>query len=110
MVFNRYHARGIVPDPLRVSKVMVLELRQLARSAGSLIVPVRSSVLRASIGLILKHHIYVSDAMQVATHRDAKCDVFVSCDGELLNVARAEGLRVYNPLKSNSSAHSPSAR
>jgi len=62
-------------------------------------IPVYSAILRSSISLVVKHHIYVADALQIATHNYADCDLFISCDEKLLAVAQIEELKTYNPLK-----------
>jgi len=46
--------------------------------------------------LAVKHHIYVADALQISSSREAGCDLFLGADKRLLDAASAEGIKVIN--------------
>ena len=50
------------------------------------------SILRTTIKLILKHHIYVADALQIASAISSKSNKFVTGDKGLAKIAETEGL------------------
>ncbi len=57
-----------------------------------MLVSVDPLILRRSIGIVLKHHIYVADALQIASATESKANCFVTADKELAGVARKVGL------------------
>lgn len=62
---------------------------------GSLIIePLGHEVLTDSWTLLLKHHIYVADAVQLSTARKLKSDSFISADNQLAQRASDEGFEV----------------
>jgi hypothetical protein len=56
------------------------------------VVSVSPLILRASLKLVLKHHIYAADALQLASAKSIDNCTFVTGDRELARVAEAEGL------------------
>ncbi len=46
---------------------------------------------------MLEGHLYEADALQIASAKSLKCDVFLSADSRLLGIAKAEGLEALNP-------------
>jgi len=61
------------------------------------LVPLSAKLVRRSWTLLLRHHIYQADAIQVATGLDRRADGLLTSDGPLLRAAAAEGLRVFDP-------------
>ena len=47
-------------------------------------------------GLILSSHIYEADAIQIATAKNLECDLFLSADSELIEVAKQANLQAAN--------------
>jgi predicted nucleic acid-binding protein len=46
--------------------------------------------------LILSSHIYEADAIQIATAKNLECDLFLSADAELIEVAKLANLQAAN--------------
>jgi len=62
---------------------------------GSLIIePLGHEVLSDSWSLLLKHHIYVADAVQLSTAIKLHSDIFISADKSLVQKAVDEGFEV----------------
>jgi predicted nucleic acid-binding protein len=57
---------------------MLEEHMTLSRLDGLIVVNVSPQVLRASMKLVLKHHIYVADALQVASAKKVNSRVMVT--------------------------------
>jgi len=77
MVFDKYERRmGL--DAKKLIKDMLKELITLSRLRRLVIVSVSPQVLRDSIKLMLKYHIYVADALQIASARKANSNVVVT--------------------------------
>jgi predicted nucleic acid-binding protein len=92
VVFDRY-ARRLGLDARKVVRGMLREATTLSRLHRLLVVGVSPSILRASIELVLKHHIYVADALQVASAKGVGSSKVVTGDRVLASVAEAEGLK-----------------
>ena len=71
---------------------MLREVKTLNKLYRIVIVGVSPSILRTTIKIILKHHIYVADALQIASAIKTKASTFVTGDKDLVNIAKAEGL------------------
>lgn len=89
-VFDRYQRKNIL-DTMETSKLMQNEMEVMVRMGLFKIVPV-SNMIAESIPLILKYHIYVADAIQILACKQEKCDLFVTFDKKLGEVARAESI------------------
>ena len=72
---------------------MLSELRSLERSSSFEIYPVNSQIIRKSIGILLEHHIYIVDAVQLQTCVEAEGTVFCTADRELKAVPEKIGLK-----------------
>lgn len=92
VVFDRY-SRTLRLDPRRLVRDMLRESVTLSRLRRLLIVSVSPAILRSSIELVLRYHIYAADALQVASTRSVGSSTLVTGDRELAKVAEAEGLR-----------------
>jgi len=55
-------------------------------------VPLVGKILRGSIAVVLRHHIYVVDAMQIATSKYVRCGALYAADKEPAEVAEAENI------------------
>lgn len=97
VVFDKYERRTGL-DATAIFHTMLRELRMLARARYAILVGVTPRILRESIILVLKHHVYIADALQVTSAKRAKARKFLTGDEELARVARAEGLEtIYLP-------------
>lgn len=81
-------------DVKTAASLMLREVRMLARLGNFLIVPLAGRILRRSVAIVLKHHVYIVDALQAASCLYVKCGVFYTADRELARVAEEEGIDV----------------
>ena len=92
VVFDKYSRKVGLNSRDRL-QTMLSELNSLERSSAFEIYPVSSQIIRKSIGTILKHHIYIVDAVQLETCVEAEGTVFCTADRELKAVAEKIGLK-----------------
>lgn len=91
VVFDKYsrvmglNARKLLRDFLR-------ETKTLARLHRVILVSISPTILKKSIEIVLKYHIYIADALQIASAIKTKSKTFVTADKKLEHVARMEGL------------------
>jgi predicted nucleic acid-binding protein len=91
VVFDKYERRlGL--NARRLLSSLLSESATLSRLRRLLVVGVSPSILRESVELVLRHHVYVAEALQVASAKSIKSDRFVTGDGDLARIAEAEGL------------------
>ena len=55
-------------------------------------VPLVGKIMRGSIAVVLRHHIYVVDALQIAACKYVRCETFYTVDKKLAEVAEAENI------------------
>lgn len=55
-------------------------------------VPLGGKILRGSIAVVLRHHMYVVDALQIATCKYVRCETLYTADKELVEAAEAENI------------------
>ena len=91
VVFDKY-SRKVGLDARDRLQTMLSELNSLERSSSFEIYPVSSQIIRKSIGILLEHHIYIVDALQLQTCIEAEGAVFCTADRELKAVAEKIGL------------------
>jgi uncharacterized protein len=75
------------------------ETARLTRLGVLSIVPLGAALIRRAWGLLLKHHLYQADAVQVASALSRRVDAMLTTDAQVARAARAEGLRVLDPEK-----------
>lgn len=91
-VFDRYSRKKLV----KLNVVLDNFLNELSRlsSIGSLeTINITSTLMGDSIEYILKYHIYVADALQIASCKYAKCDEFLTSDRKLADAVNAEKVK-----------------
>jgi predicted nucleic acid-binding protein len=92
VVFDKYerilglNAKNLLKNFLREIKI----LRRLYRFK---IIEISPPLLRETIKLILRYHIYAADALQIASAKAVKSTAFVTGDKRLLSIAEKEGLK-----------------
>jgi predicted nucleic acid-binding protein len=92
VVFDKYerilglNAKNLLKNFLREIKI----LRRLYRFK---IIEVSPPLLRETIKLILRYHIYAADALQIASAKAVKSTAFATGDKRLLSIAEKEGLK-----------------
>ena len=97
-VFDRYRVRGLISEAefKRARSDLVSESIKMSRLESLNILPMTSSALAASWSLVSRYHIYVADALQISSSKEACAETFLGADRRLLEAASAEGLKVVN--------------
>jgi predicted nucleic acid-binding protein len=93
VVFDKY-AKRLGVDAKEIVRYMLRESITLSRLNRLITVSVNPSVLLASIELVLKYHIYVADALQIASAKRFNNPIMVTGDKKIANIAEIEGLKV----------------
>lgn len=92
-VLDRKARRGELAGDVKTAvSLMLREIRTLVRLGNFVVVPLVGRILRGSIDLVLRHHVYVVDALQVAGCKYVGCKAFYTADRELAKVAEAENV------------------
>lgn len=91
VVFDKYSKKMDVDARGRL-QTMLSELSTLERSSTVEIYPVSSQIIRKSVKMVIEHHIYIADAIQLETCIEAGGALFCSGDKELNAVARKPGI------------------
>lgn len=89
VVLDKYE-RKLGLDARKLLRDMLKESSTLSKLRRLIVVSVSPLILRASSKLVPKHHIYVADALQVASAKSINSCTFVTGDEELVRVAEAE--------------------
>lgn len=97
-VFDRYHQRRALTDSQfrRTLSNFASETTKISRLGHLNVMPISERQLLESWKILFTHHIYISDALQIATAKEAECAVFLSADGTLARIASKEGLEAAN--------------
>lgn len=93
VVFDKY-GRMLGLDAVGVFRTMLRELRMLSRARGLMLVRVSSRVLRMAVKRVFRYHIYVADAVQLASAERAGAERFLTGDRKLAGLAEKEGFQV----------------
>lgn len=93
-VFDKYSRRTKKADTENIFALMLDEMKSLSGLQTIEISDLSNSVIQRSIRDVIKHHIYIADALQITTALKESADVFVSADRRLIEAARNEKLRV----------------
>ena len=91
VVFDKYRK---TEDPKKRLELLIDESVRLSVSSAVEIVEVTFDLVRRSAELVLKHHLYISDAIQLASALDIKANAFATTDGPLARAAKQEGFNV----------------
>jgi len=97
-VLDTYRSRKLIDSRAFQESLtsFLAESLKMIRLENMKIIPVTADLLTETYDLILKHHIYQADALQVAACRAANSKIFLSADSRLLKVAREENLNAFN--------------
>ena len=93
LVFDKY-GRILGLNTRELMRNMMRELRILSRLHMLRLIGVTPTIIRNSIQLIYKHHIYVADALQVSSAKTINSSKFLTGDKKLAKIAEQEGLQV----------------
>lgn len=96
--FDRYFSRGLLPEEAFKTALrdFISESTKMIRLDSLQILPMTTEVLVNSWLLVMKHHIYAADALQIAKAKEATCSLFLSADSRLVQAAEEEGLNAVN--------------
>jgi predicted nucleic acid-binding protein len=81
-------------DPKLSTQLLLSESMKLLVAGSLSILDVSSDIITHSIDLVLKHHIYIADALQIATARKIQTGRFATADKLLSEIAEKEGFKV----------------
>lgn len=97
-VFDKYLSRGVLSEDAFKTALsdFLSESIKMARLGSLHILPITTKSLTESWLLILKHHLYMADALQVSTSKEAGCNLILSADDKLTQVAKEEGIDAIN--------------
>ncbi len=85
VVFDKYERKGMI-NAKETFKTMINELYVLAKLGNLILVPVSYDIIKTSVEYIFKFHIYIADAIQLASFKKENCDKFLTFDEKLKKV------------------------
>ena len=68
----------------------------MARLGSLQILPITTKSFTESWLLILKHNPYMADTLHVSTSKESGCNIILSADDELIQIAKKEGIDATN--------------
>jgi len=97
------HQRGDIDgtSTAEAIKLLVGETRKFAAMRKLMVLPISNRMLEESRDLVVKHHIYQADALQLAAARQCDSALFVTADKRLLECGKLEKLQTANPEMDN---------
>ncbi len=86
--------RGWLPEKEfeRLKEDFADELFKLIRLKSIEIVPVQTQILTKTWNVLMTHHLYEADALQIVTCMESKNDALISGDEKLVDESRKNGL------------------
>ena len=93
VVFNKY-GRILGLDVKELTRNMMRELKTLSRLHMLRVIGITPTLIRNSIQLVFKHHIYIADALQITSAKTINSSKFLTGDKKLAKIAEEEGLQV----------------
>jgi len=97
-VIDRYVSRGLLSEEVFKTTLLdfLSESAKMIRLGVLQMLPMTTKSLIESWLLVMKYHIYESDALQISTLREADCSLLLSADSRLIQVAEKEGINIAN--------------
>jgi len=97
-VLDRYLSRQLLTEDAFKTALsdFLSESVKMARLGSLQILPITTKSLTDSWLLVMKHHLYVADALQISTSKEAGCNLILSADDELVHVAEKESVDAVN--------------
>jgi len=74
----------------------ISESTKMIRLGSLQILPMTMKPLTDSWSLVMKHHVYEADALQISTSKEANCSLLLSANARLVQVAEKEGVNAVN--------------
>lgn len=105
-VLDRYLARGLISekDLNTALRSLTSESMKMAKLGALRMLPMTSKSLIESWMLVLRHHVYEADALQIASSKEVGCNLFLAADQRLVQVARKEGINALDVEKEREKA------
>lgn len=82
-------------DAKTAVSLMLREMAVLSRMGGLVLVPIGLRVVKASIRIALAHHLYIADALQIASCLRVRCEALYTADQALAEAAEKEGVEAF---------------
>jgi predicted nucleic acid-binding protein len=80
-VLDKKARRGELAGDVKTAvSLMLREVRSLARLGSFVVMPLGGKIVRGSIAVVLRHHIYVVDALQIAACKYVRCETLYTAD------------------------------
>jgi predicted nucleic acid-binding protein len=90
-VFDKYERRGLIKRGPTVDRFMN-ELVRLTNTGSLETCDVSLSMILDAIGYVIRYHLYLAGAIQIASCKELKCGTFLTADRELHRVAGRESI------------------
>jgi len=91
VVFDKYERMGLIDSGRKLLEKLLGETRLLISLESLKLIDITLDIVLESVKLVLKHHVYVADALQIASAKKG-FNEFVTADRKLAEVAKAEKL------------------
>ncbi|MEM2843069.1 MAG: type II toxin-antitoxin system VapC family toxin [Candidatus Bathyarchaeia archaeon] len=97
-VLDRYASKGLINEKALKTALLnfASESIKMIRLNSLQVLPITAKSLIDSWLLIMKHHIYEADALQISTSKEAGCSLLLSADAKLVQTAEKEGINAVN--------------
>jgi len=97
-IFDRYRRRKVINEDefKEVIGGFTKEFTKLAELQYLDVVPLHTSVISDAMGIILEYHVYEADAIQIVSSRHSNCELFLTADWKLVEVARSMGINAFD--------------
>ncbi len=93
VVFDKYE-RKLGLDARKLLRNLLRETRTLVKLHRLIVIEIGPRILKETVKLVLKHHIYVADALQIASAIKAGSNILVTGDKDLARIAEIKNLKV----------------
>jgi len=97
-VLDRYHTRKLIftSEFETALSGLITESIKMIRLSSLQILPITPKSITESWQLVMKHHMYEADALQISSSKEAGCELFLGADDGLIRVALKEGIDAIN--------------
>jgi len=93
VVFDKYEKKlGL--NAKKLLRNLLREVKTLVKLRRLIIVEISPRILRETIKLVLKHHVYVADALQIVSAVRSGSNILVTGDKDLAKIAETEKLKI----------------
>lgn len=100
-IFDRYKRRKLINESEFKDVVgkFTKEFTKLTKLRYLDVVPLHTNVITDAIEIILEYHVYEADAIQIVSSRHSNCEIFLTGDWKLVEVARSIGINAFDVEK-----------